>query len=133
MEAKRGVEKEIAYCGIDCGGCGLGNGEFASAAGKTAGFIENYRLGEWAGFVPGGAEVDVPSLKKGLDWIASSVGCPGCHKDGGPPTCPIRSCARSLGLENCGACDKLDACNKFDWLGDKVPELKRNLKEAVTG
>jgi hypothetical protein len=128
VNSNNGVESRMAYCGIRCGDCGLGSGEFAATAGKTAEFIEHYRLAEWSGFVPGGADLDVPAIKKGLDWIASSVGCPGCQNGGGPPQCTIRNCAKSLGYESCAACDLLDACGKFDWLGEKVPELKRNLR-----
>lgn len=129
MNVMKNDNRQLSYCGIRCADCGLGNGEFASTAGKTAEFIDYFRLAEWSGYVPGGEEIDVPGLRKGLSWIASSVGCPGCQKNGGPPECPIRNCARALGLATCGTCDQLDNCEKFDWLGEKIPELKMNLKK----
>jgi hypothetical protein len=119
----------FGYCGIWCGGCALGNGAFASRAAETAQHIREFKLEEWASFVPGGAEVDVPALARGLDWIASHVACPKCEQGGGPPECKIRDCAKGRALASCADCADMETCGSFDWLLANHADIKENLRE----
>ncbi|RLG97241.1 hypothetical protein DRO27_00460 [Candidatus Bathyarchaeota archaeon] len=51
----------------------------------------------------------------------------GCEKEGGPPDCAIRVCAKEKGYELCNECDELVERAKFDWLGDYSKVLKGKL------
>jgi len=124
------VKSQIAPCGIVCYSCNLGNGNVAETAQNLLTFLEFYQVHEWSPQIPGGSEVDFDKLSTALKWIVNNVTCPGCERGGGPPDCPIKNCANERGYELCSECPDLDACEKFDWLGDQAEELKARLRRS---
>jgi hypothetical protein len=145
IEAFETMKNQMGPCGIACGLCDLGNGTVAETAKKTKDYLQNYGVSQWAPLVPGGSEIDFDKLFKSLDWVSNSIGCLGCEKGGGPPDCAIKNCAKERGYEICSECPDLEACGKFDWLGDYGGTLRGKLKcskgkskrelveEAITG
>lgn len=128
IEAFEAMKNQMGPCGIACGLCDLGNGTVAETAKKTKDYLQNYGVSQWAPLVPGGSEIDFDKLFKSLDWVSNSIGCLGCEKGGGPPDCTIRKCAVERGYDICSECPDLEACGKFDWLGDYGGTLRGKLK-----
>jgi hypothetical protein len=129
-EAMENIMNQAGPCGIVCSSCPLGNGTIAETARRTVDFIRDYKILEWAPFVPEGAEVDWAQVARGLDWMTKYTLCAGCEMGGGPPDCTIRICARERGYELCSLCDELETCARFDWLGDHGTRLKETLKRS---
>jgi len=129
-EAFETVKNQMGPCGIACATCNMGNGTVAETAAKLRGFVGEYELASWAPSTPGGVDVDFANLGKALDWIQTYTRCLGCERGGGPPECPIRTCATGKGFALCADCPDLDRCGKFDWLGDAVGGLKENLRKG---
>ena len=123
------VKNQVGPCGITCGTCDLGNGTLANSSKKTIELINSVGIKDWAPMVPGGAELDWEVTEKTLDWMTKYAFCAGCEKGGGSPTCAIRICANEKGFSLCNECDELEACTKFDWLGDYSKVLKRKLED----
>lgn len=128
-EAPPKIADQAGPCGIICSSCPLGSGEIAETAGKTKEFINDCKIPEWAPMVPEGEDIDWTAVIRGLDWMTKYALCAGCEMDGGPPECPIRTCAREKGYPLCSLCDELEPCTKFDWLKDNGTKLKEMLKK----
>jgi hypothetical protein len=129
-EAFDSVKDQMGPCGIACGLCDLGNGTVAGSARKVGDYLQNYGVFQWASLLPGGSDIDFDQLLKSLDWVSTSIGCPGCEKGGGPPDCTIRKCAVEKGHDICSECPGLEGCDKFGWLGDYGGTLKAKLKDS---
>jgi hypothetical protein len=123
------VKDQVAPCGIRCGDCAMGNGSVAETAGNLKMYIQMYELPSWAHELPGGAEIDFKQFDWDLTWVEKFLGCPGCHKGGGSPECPIRICSKEKGFSSCSQCSDLRSCAKFNWLGKKGEMLKTELIE----
>jgi hypothetical protein len=122
------VKNQVGPCGITCGTCDLGNGTLANTSKKTIELINTVGIKDWAPMVHGGEGLDWAATEKTLDWMTKYAFCAGCEKGGGSPTCAIRICANEKGFTLCNECDDLEACTKFDWLGDYSMTLKANLE-----
>jgi hypothetical protein len=48
--------------------------------------------------------------------------CPGCRRDGGPPFCTIRKCARERGAEVCAICEE-HPCDRVRQIAKGYPML----------
>ncbi len=121
------VKGQIAPCGLHCEGCSLGNGSVSESAIVLARYLQQYDVASWAHEIPGGSEIDFIRFNQNLNWVSTSIKCPGCIKGGGNPDCPIRLCSKKKGLSSCGPCTDLANCNKFDWLGEGGKKLKIEL------
>jgi len=66
---------------------------------------------------------------KGLACIQAMPLCPGCKKDGGNPTCEVRTCASKKNITNCSQCDELAECKSFESLEQSHPKIKEDLKK----
>ncbi len=121
------VKTQVGPCGITCGTCDLGNGTLANTSKKAIELINMVGIKDWAPMVPGGEGLDWTATEKTLDWLTKYAFCAGCEKGGGSPTCAIRICANEKGFALCNECDELEACTKFDWLGDYSKTLKGKL------
>jgi hypothetical protein len=124
------VEGQVGPCGIVCAACDLGNGSVAQTARRLNEYLKFYQVPSWASQVPGGSEVDFSQLEKALNWLQTYALCFGCERGGGPPDCGIRNCSREKGYELCSECSDLEACRKFDWLGETAGRLKKRLMES---
>lgn len=124
------VKDQVAYCGLRCGGCNLGNGTVAGKAIDLMSYLKQYDVASWANQTPGGSEVDFEKFGQNLVWVSQSLKCPGCLKGGGNPECPIRLCAKDKGFSSCGQCADLVKCSKFDWLGEGGKKMKSELAES---
>lgn len=131
-EAFSQVKDQMGSCGIACATCNLGNGTVAETAVDLKQKLQAYGVSKWAPQVPGGSDIDFKELEKSLDWVHTYTRCFGCEQGGGPPDCPIRTCAKERGYELCSQCPDLQGCTKFDWLKDYAQQLKNKLKEQKT-
>lgn len=129
---KEDIEKnQVGPCGIVCISCPLGSGTVAKTAGQTRGFIEGYKISEWAPYVSmDGERIDWDQVVRGMEWMMKYAVCAGCESGGGPPDCTIRICAKENGVELCSSCDELSSCDKFDWLGEHGEQLRETLKNC---
>jgi hypothetical protein len=121
------VKDQVAWCGIRCGECALGNGSVGEAALNLSKYLKQYDVPSWASETPDGKDVDFNQFDRNLLWVQRSLKCPGCLNGGGSPACPIRLCAKEKRLSSCGQCADLESCAKFDWLGKKGEMLKAQL------
>lgn len=131
--------EKIAYCGLYCGTCGMGEGLISERATKLKEVIEAYRFEDWVtdfferedtqlvldhaigtlGYT--GEEIaalkeemekskfDYDQFKAGLEWF-TKTGCPGCREGGGNPVCPIRMCVQAKKLRGCWECSEMEEC-----------------------
>ena len=99
------VKHQLAYCGLWCGSCLVGNGTVNELAKRCRKSITDYGVHEW-----GPSEVDYDALLKGLAVIAAMTPCRGCLKGGGRTDCEIRACAMSKGVNECVDCEKSKRC-----------------------
>ena len=99
------VKDQLAYCGLWCGSCSVGNGTVNEQSRKCAKTITDYGVNEW-----GPKEVDYEVLLKGLAVISKMEPCHGCLKGGGRTNCEIRACALEKGLAECIDCAEKDSC-----------------------
>ena len=104
-EAFDNVKGQLAYCGLWCGSCLVGNGTVNELSRKCAKAITDYGLPEW-----GPKGVDYDAMLRGLSTISTMKPCPGCLKGGGRTNCEIRACAISKGLAECVDCETQKAC-----------------------
>lgn len=106
------VKNQMAYCGLWCGSCLVGNGELNELVVKCRRALADYSVDEW-----GPKDVEYGNLLKWLDAIGSMEPCPGCLKGGGRTDCEIRACATEKGLAECVDCDTHGACRNSAILG----------------
>ena len=99
------VKDQLAYCGLWCGSCSVGNGTVNELARKCAKVITDYGVHEW-----GPKDVNYEVLLKGLATIDSMEPCRGCLKGGGRTNCEIRACATEKGFSECADCGSIETC-----------------------
>ena len=107
------MEKMIAYCGLDCAGCGaylaMKNDDQALRE-KTA--------AEW-------------TTAHGFNFTPDMINCSSCKGSGVQvghcSECEIRKCASGKGVVNCGACGEFKTCETIDDFMVQVPFAKDNL------
>ena len=99
------VKDQLAYCGLWCGSCSVGNGTVNELSRKCAKTMTDYGVNEW-----GPKEVDYDVLLKGLTTISKMEPCRGCLKGGGRTNCEIRACATEKGFAECVDCGSKEAC-----------------------
>lgn len=128
-ENQNRTENQAGPCGIVCGACPLGSGAVAESAVQTRKHIAQCQIPAWSPFVPGGKDIDWAAVDRGLNWMEKYACCAGCERDGGPPDCTIRICARERGHELCNSCSDLDSCTKFEWLKEHGEQIKEKLKD----
>jgi hypothetical protein len=124
------VKDQVTPCGLQCGECDMGNGNVTETIQKLEDYIHRYDVDKWAGLVPGGKDIDFNHLDKDLIWLRENMRCPGCLNGGGNPDCPIRLCSKEKGFSSCAQCADLQACSKFNWLGEKGEMLRNKLVEG---
>jgi hypothetical protein len=107
------MEKIIAYCGICCSECPA---YLATQIGSSE-EIEKVAK-EWS--------------SEAMSFKPEDVICDGCTSDtrvfSWCNECPIRSCCREKGLENCAYCSDFN-CEKLRMTFDKTPSAKVRLEE----
>jgi len=103
--AYENVKNQLAYCGLWCGSCLVGNGTVNRLARDCRKAIKDYGVSEW-----GPTEVDYGVLLKGLATIGAMNPCPGCLKGGGRTDCEIRACAVSKRVVECVDCKESKGC-----------------------
>ena len=109
------MERMTAICGLDCGTC---DARLATVARDEA--AKARVAAEWR------------KMFHSDEINEAFVTCEGCHSGGvlsGYCTqCPIRACAGSKGLPNCGHCDELDTCATYGATFKEGSEAKEALK-----
>ena len=109
------VKAYIAYCGLDCETC---EARLATVNHDEA--LRHKVAREW-------------SELNGVEITPEMINCVGCRLDGAKTPycdsiCPIRQCAMGRGVETCGSCDGMDACEKLGAITGNNPDAMRNLK-----
>ena len=104
-QAFENVKNQLAYCGLWCGSCLVGNGTVNERAQKCRKAIIDYGVHEW-----GPSEVDYKALLKGLAVVGAMTPCRGCLKGGGRTDCEIRACAVSKRVSECVDCKESKGC-----------------------
>lgn len=107
------MKKLIAYCGIDCSEC-------PAYLATQSGDIKTIRkvAKEWS--------------SDSMTFEPEEIRCEGCNQDGivfiWCRECPIRSCCRGKGYENCAYCEDYD-CDNLKMTFEKTPSAKKRLDE----
>ena len=109
----------IAYCGLDCQHC---QAHIATVRGDTA--LMRQVAESW-------------SKLNGIPITPDMIPCDGCRMDGKKTPycqslCPIRQCAMEKGLDTCGDCHDMAACQKLSPILLHSPEASGNLYRFVT-
>ena len=109
------MKETIAYCGLDCGTC-----EARLATVKHDEALRRKVAKEWTEL-------------NGVEITPEMIHCVGCRIDGVKTPyceslCPIRQCAVGKGVETCGDCADMDACEKLGAIIRNNAEALRNLK-----
>jgi len=107
----------IAYCGLDCEGC---EARLATVNDDEALRIKVAK--EW-------------SKLNGVEITPVMIHCVGCRIDGVKTPfcdslCPIRRCALTKGVETCGGCPKMRACEKLSMITGNNADALRRLEDA---
>ena len=105
----------IAYCGLDCEAC-----EARLATVNQDETLRRRVAKEWTEL-------------NGVEITPEMINCTGCRMDGVKTPycdslCPIRQCALGRGVETCGSCGDMDACEKLGAIIGNNPDALRNLK-----
>ncbi len=105
----------IAYCGLDCEKC---EARLATVNHDEA--LRQKVAREW-------------SELNGVEITPEMINCAGCRIDGVKTPyceslCPIRQCALGRGVETCGDCADMDACEKLGPIIGNNSEALGNLK-----
>ena len=105
----------IAYCGLDCEAC---EARIATANHDDALRVKVAK--EW-------------SRLNGVEITPEMINCAGCRIDGVKTPycdslCPIRQCALGRGVETCGSCEALEACEKVGAIIGNNPDAMIRLK-----
>lgn len=109
------MKEYIAYCGLDCGTC---EARLATVNHDEA--LRRKVAKEWTEL-------------NGVEITPEMIHCVGCRIDGVKTPyceslCPIRQCAVGKGVETCGDCADMDACEKLGAIIGNNAEALRNLK-----
>ena len=107
----------IAYCGLDCERC-----EARVATVNDDNTLRAKVAKEWS-------ELNGVAITPGM------INCDGCRADGArtpfcEALCPIRQCALAKGVETCGGCPEMAACDKLAMITGNNEEARRNLGGA---
>jgi hypothetical protein len=105
------VKDQLAYCGLWCGSCSVGNGTVNFQSRTCRKTLTDYGVNEWD---PKG--VDYSALLKGLEVLSSTDPCPGCLKGGGNKECPARACAMKKGISECYDCGSKKSCENARYI-----------------
>jgi hypothetical protein len=127
----------IAYCGIYCGECFIGQGKVADLARDLRKELRAYRVDKMAETF---AETPFFAVFKDYPQCYDVLGAlvrlrchKGCREGGGPPFCKIRKCCLKKGIEGCWECEEFESCRELDFLkahGDAPLKNLRKLKKA---
>jgi hypothetical protein len=127
----------IAYCGIYCGDCFIGQGKVADLARDLRKELRKYRVDKMAETF---AETPFFAVFKDYPQCYDVLGAlvrlrchKGCREGGGPPFCKIRKCCLKKGIEGCWECEEFESCRELDFLkahGDAPLKNLRKLKKA---
>ena len=107
----------IAYCGLDCEAC-----EARKATVENDQALREKVAKEWS------------ELNK-VEITPEMINCAGCRIPG-PKTpfcdslCPIRQCAQGKGIETCGGCPEMKACDQLKMITGTNKEALRRLENA---
>ena len=111
------MKELIAYCGLDCEKC--------EARIATVNCDEELRkkvAKEWSEL--NGAKI-TPEMIRCLGCRVDGVKTPYCEA-----LCPIRQCALKKGVETCGDCPALNACEKVGMIVKNNPGALKNLQSG---
>ena len=111
LSAFNNVKHQLAYCGLWCGSCSVGNGTANVQAGKCRKTLTDYGVKEW-----GPKGIDYDSLLSGLAILSAVTPCPGCLKGGGNPECSARACATRKGVSECLECKSKKTCKNAHYI-----------------
>ncbi len=109
------MKEYIAYCGLDCEAC-----EARIATIQNDDALRQKVAEEW-------------SALNGVTITPEMINCVGCRIDGVKTPyceslCPIRQCALGRGMETCGGCADMDACEKVGMILNNNPDARCRLK-----
>jgi hypothetical protein len=109
------VKAYIAYCGLDCETC-----EARIATVNHDDVMRRMVARKW-------------SELNGVEITPEMINCAGCRIDGVKTPycdslCPIRQCAIARGVETCGSCGGMDACEKLGAIISNNPDTMKRLK-----
>ena len=129
------VKDQVAYCGLLCSTCSIGNGTVNVLAGNLRKTLTDYGFKHY-----GPKEIDYDALLKGLEVLRSTSHCKGCLKGGGNATCSARACASQKGLSECVECGSEKRCKNAGFIrhmrrgarrvGMKVKDGKEDLSKV---
>ena len=105
----------IAYCGLDCETC-----EARIATVNHDDVMRRMVARKW-------------SELNGVEITPEMINCAGCRIDGVKTPycdslCQIRQCAIARGVETCGSCGGMDACEKLGAIISNNPDTMKRLK-----
>jgi hypothetical protein len=132
----------IAYCGIYCGECFIGQGKVADLARDLRKELRAYRIDKMAKSFSEApyfaAFKNYPQCYEVLGALVKLRCRRNCREGGGPPFCKMRKCCLKKGIEGCWECDEFETCPELDFVktyhGDAHLKNLRKLKKAgVTG
>lgn len=107
------MQKIIAYCGINCSECPA----YLATQKNDLKWLKKVAK-EWS--------------SESMTFKPEEICCDGCSKDrrlfSWCSECPIRSCCREKGFENCAYC-KDYGCDNLKMTFDKTPSAKERLDE----
>jgi hypothetical protein len=129
---------KIAYCGIYCGDCFIGQGKVADLARDLRKELRKYRVDKMAESF---SEVpyftvfkDYPQCYDVLGALVKLRCNKTCREGGGPPFCKMRKCCQKKGIEGCWECEEFETCRELDFVktyhGDAHLKNLRKLKKA---
>ena len=109
------MKATIAYCGLDCETC-----EARIATANRDDVLRCKVAREW-------------SELNGVEITPEMIHCAGCRIEGVKTPycdslCPIRQCALARGVETCGSCGEMDACEKLGAIIGNNPDAMIRLK-----
>jgi hypothetical protein len=102
---------KIAYCGLDCEGCGERTEEKRDRARKLQSFVPEMDL--YVQYLQDPRYKGWSVFKEVLSAIAEHPDCPTCRHGGGLPGCEARKCAKERGVTFCYMCSDFP-CERLD-------------------
>ena len=105
----------IAYCGLDCERC-----EARLATVHNDATLRQKVAKEWSDL--NSVEI-TPEMIHCVGCRIAGVKTPFCDS-----LCPIRQCALKAGVETCGSCGEMEACEKVGMILGNNADARRNLR-----